>query len=353
MEQEHADLEARLADADRRRRPGRAAPRHDALPPARPGRRRGPSPARSCVDDAEAAREMLAEAAGDERGDGSRTSWRTTTAALSAVDEELRELMVPPDPYAGRDVIVEIRGAEGGEEANLFARDLYDMYRAYAGRHGLKVETLSLDASDLGGVNEVTFSVHGRRRLAAAQVRGRPAPRAAGARHREPGPHPHLVGDRARAARGRRGRGRRSTTRTSRSTCSAPAAPAARASTPPTRPCASPTCRPASSCRCRTSAASCRTAQRAMQVLRARLLEPAEQRARRRALGRAPLAGRRRRPGREDPHLQLQGEPGHRPPHRVHDLPPGRRAGRRPRRRRRRAGAPTSGPASSPTTSVT
>ena len=51
--------------------------------------------------------------------------------------------MVPPDPYAGRDVIVEIRGAEGGEEANLFARDLYDMYRAYAGRHGLKVETLS------------------------------------------------------------------------------------------------------------------------------------------------------------------------------------------------------------------
>ena len=69
--------------------------------------------------------------------------------------------MVPPDPHAGRDVIVEIRGAEGGEEANLFARDLYDMYRAYAGRHGLKVETLSLDASDLGGVNEVTFSVQG------------------------------------------------------------------------------------------------------------------------------------------------------------------------------------------------
>ncbi len=51
--------------------------------------------------------------------------------------------MVPPDPHAGRDVIVEIRGAEGGEEANLFARDLYDMYRAYAARHGLKVDTLS------------------------------------------------------------------------------------------------------------------------------------------------------------------------------------------------------------------
>ena len=69
--------------------------------------------------------------------------------------------MVPPDPHAGRDVIVEIRGAEGGEEANLFARDLFDMYRAYAGRHGLKVETLSSDVSDLGGFNEVTFSVQG------------------------------------------------------------------------------------------------------------------------------------------------------------------------------------------------
>ena len=86
---------------------------------------------------------------------------RSATAALEDVDAELRTLMVPPDPHAGRDVIVEIRGAEGGEEANLFARDLYDMYRAYAARHGLRVDTLSLDASDLGGVNEVTFSVQG------------------------------------------------------------------------------------------------------------------------------------------------------------------------------------------------
>ena len=184
--------------------------------------------------------------------------------------------MVPPDPHAGRDVIVEIRGAEGGEEANLFARDLYDMYRAYAARHGLKVDTLSLDGSDLGGRQRGHVLGAGRRRLAAVQVRGRAAPGAAGAGHREPGPHPHVVGDRARAAGGRRGRGRRSTTATSRSTCSAPADRAGRASTRPTRPCASPTCRPASSCRCRTSAASCRTAQRAMQVLRARLLEAAE-----------------------------------------------------------------------------
>ena len=152
---------------------------------------------------------MVAEAAGDERRSWPRASWPRVTTELAAVDDELRQLMVPPDPHAGRDVIVEIRGAEGGEEANLFARDLYDMYRAYAARHGLKVETLSLDASDLGGVNEVTFSVQGDRRLAADEVRGRAAPGAAGAGDREPGPHPHVVGDRARAAGGRRGRGRR------------------------------------------------------------------------------------------------------------------------------------------------
>ena len=90
-----------------------------------------------------------------------RASWPPAPPRSAAVEEELRELLIPPDPYAGRDVIVEIRGAEGGEEANLFARDLFEMYRAYAARHGLRVDTLSTDASDLGGLNEVTFAVRG------------------------------------------------------------------------------------------------------------------------------------------------------------------------------------------------
>jgi peptide chain release factor 1 len=56
---------------------------------------------------------------------------------------------------------MEIRGAEGGEEANLFARDLYEMYVAFAARSGWKVELLSSDPSELGGVNQVTFVVRG------------------------------------------------------------------------------------------------------------------------------------------------------------------------------------------------
>jgi peptide chain release factor 1 len=62
---------------------------------------------------------------------------------------------------AGKAVIVEIRGAEGGEEANLFARDLFEMYLAFAGRHRWDVEVLSSSPSDMGGINEVTFVVRG------------------------------------------------------------------------------------------------------------------------------------------------------------------------------------------------
>src|SRR5688500_10750239 len=70
-------------------------------------------------------------------------------------------LLMPKDPNDEKNVIVEIRGAEGGEEANLFARDLYEMYVRYADRQGWKVEVLSADRSDMGGFNEVTFLLKG------------------------------------------------------------------------------------------------------------------------------------------------------------------------------------------------
>ncbi len=161
---------------------------------------------RALEADAGAARELLADADGEDRAllDAELAA---ATRRIAAVDEELRELMIPPDPYAGRNVIVEIRGAEGGEEANLFARDLYDMYRAYAGRHGLQRRDAVDGRQRPRRVQRGHVLRAGRRRLAAVQVRGRAAPRAAGPGHREPGPHPHVVGDRARAARGRRGRG--------------------------------------------------------------------------------------------------------------------------------------------------
>jgi peptide chain release factor 1 len=110
--------------------------------------------------DLAAAREMFAEAAGTDR-DEMRGEITAAEEDLARLDDELKALLVPRDPNEGKGVIVEIRGAEGGEEANLFARDLYEMYKAYAARHGWKLEQLSLNESPLGGLNEVTFSVRG------------------------------------------------------------------------------------------------------------------------------------------------------------------------------------------------
>jgi peptide chain release factor 1 len=111
-------------------------------------------------EDLETAREMLTDAAGDER-ELLRTEVNESEADIERLTAELRVLLLPRDPNDGRNVIVEIRGAEGGEEANLFARDLFEMYRAFAGRQGWTAEVLGSDPSDLGGYNEVVLALKG------------------------------------------------------------------------------------------------------------------------------------------------------------------------------------------------
>jgi peptide chain release factor 1 len=92
---------------------------------------------------------------------GMREEVDLAEARIEALDAELKVLLLPKDPNDDKNVIVEIRGAEGGEEANLFARDLFEMYSRYAERIGLKLEVLGSDASDMGGYNEITFHVKG------------------------------------------------------------------------------------------------------------------------------------------------------------------------------------------------
>jgi peptide chain release factor 1 len=110
--------------------------------------------------DLAAAQEMFSESGGDDR-EMMRVEVADAEADILAIEEELRLLLLPVDPNAGRNVIVEIRGAEGGEEANLFARDLYEMYMAWISQRGWKTETLSTDVSEMGGFNQVTFTVKG------------------------------------------------------------------------------------------------------------------------------------------------------------------------------------------------
>jgi peptide chain release factor 1 len=111
-------------------------------------------------EDLAAAKEMFSDSVGDDR-EMMRAEVTDAEADIEALEEELRVLLLPRDPNDGKNVIVEIRGAEGGEEANLFARDLYDMYVAWFGRRGWKLEPMSVDLSDLGGINQITFMVKG------------------------------------------------------------------------------------------------------------------------------------------------------------------------------------------------
>lgn len=79
----------------------------------------------------------------------------------AALEEELLLLLLPRDPHDGKNVIVEIRGGVGGDEAALFAGDLFRMYTRYAERQHWKTELLSANATGIGGFKEVTFLVAG------------------------------------------------------------------------------------------------------------------------------------------------------------------------------------------------
>lgn len=80
---------------------------------------------------------------------------------IESISEELKILLLPRDPNDDRSVIVEIRGGAGGEEAALFAYNLYRMYTMYAEKRGWKTEIVSLNETELGGFKEVSFAIDG------------------------------------------------------------------------------------------------------------------------------------------------------------------------------------------------
>ena len=87
---------------------------------------------------------------------------------MESLDQQIKEayrraevLLLPRDPDADRDVIVEIRGCAGGEEAALFAAVLYRMYTMYAASNGYRVELLSVNETELGGFKEIDFQISG------------------------------------------------------------------------------------------------------------------------------------------------------------------------------------------------
>ena len=115
---------------------------------------------RTAMEDRDAAREMFNDSAGDDR-ETMRQEIERAEATMERLEEELKTLLLPRDPNDDKNVIIEIRGAEGGEEANLFAKDLFDMYARYADNQRWKLEMLGADLSDKGGYNEVSFMLKG------------------------------------------------------------------------------------------------------------------------------------------------------------------------------------------------
>jgi len=81
--------------------------------------------------------------------------------ALANTERQLHILLVPPDPLDSKNTIMEIRAGTGGDEASLFAADLYRMYTRYAESVGWKIEVLDRNETEVGGFKEITFSVSG------------------------------------------------------------------------------------------------------------------------------------------------------------------------------------------------
>jgi peptide chain release factor 1 len=106
-------------------------------------------------------RELLHDGHDPELVELAREELRALEERREQLLQELRGALLPRDPNDEKDVIVEIRAAAGGEEAALFARDLFRMYTRYAEQQGWKVNVLSMNETGLGGIKEVIFEVSG------------------------------------------------------------------------------------------------------------------------------------------------------------------------------------------------
>ena len=110
------------------------------------------------LDDIEAANEMVKD---PDMAEFAREELDKYMSEKSELESKIEILLLPKDPNDGKNVIVEIRGAAGGDEGNIFAGDLYEMYRKLAEKEGWKVEVLDEERSEAGGYSLISFMVKG------------------------------------------------------------------------------------------------------------------------------------------------------------------------------------------------
>lgn len=112
-------------------------------------------------EDLETAKEMLKESADEETINFANEEIKDLTEKIEKLTEQLTIMLLPKDPNDGKNVIVEIRGAAGGDEANIFAGDLYRMYTKYAEKENWNIEVINESNSDNGGFTIVEFMLKG------------------------------------------------------------------------------------------------------------------------------------------------------------------------------------------------
>lgn len=105
--------------------------------------------------------EKLVQSGDSEMAALAREEANRLQAYIRASEDDLQELMLPKDPNDERDCIIEIRAAAGGDEAALFAGDLYRMYARWCENHGYKIELVGQSPAEAGGYKEISFEVHG------------------------------------------------------------------------------------------------------------------------------------------------------------------------------------------------
>ncbi|MQA73154.1 MAG: peptide chain release factor 1 [Solirubrobacterales bacterium] len=157
VEERHSELERMMSDADviaDRERYAAVGREYRELERAR----ELASEWRQLRGDLEGARELLAEDGDDEE---LRRLVVEAPERLRALEDEIRLAMVERDPHDAKNVIIEIRAGAGGDEAALFAGDLYKMLTRYAEERGFVTEPLSQSAAEVGGFKEVTFEIRG------------------------------------------------------------------------------------------------------------------------------------------------------------------------------------------------
>ncbi|HJI81443.1 MAG TPA: peptide chain release factor 1 [Eggerthellaceae bacterium] len=153
----YKELEAKLGD------PEVLANQHEYNKLAKNFSDQGPLVAKAreyiqCLDDLAEAKEMLSE---PDMKEFAQEEISRIEGKLPRLEEDIKIMLIPSDPADEKNIIVEIRAAAGGDEAAIFAGDLYKMYLRFAEHHGWKVETMDVSPSEVGGYKEVQFKVMG------------------------------------------------------------------------------------------------------------------------------------------------------------------------------------------------